>query len=182
MSAAVGSRLPRALRPRGVGKTTCARIFAKAINRLNPTGLEACNECESCSSFNEGRSLNIHELDAASNNSVEDIRTLDRTGAHHPAGRALLGIHHRRGGHAQAVLNAFLKRRARCRPHTRSSSSRRPKNTRSSRPSSLRCQIYDFNRIQVEDGGRIPQIHRLAGRHRGRRRVAQPHRPESRRG
>lgn len=62
--------------PRGVGKTTCARIFAKAINCLNPNGSEACNECESCRSFNEGRSLNIHELDAASNNSVEDIRTL----------------------------------------------------------------------------------------------------------
>ena len=62
--------------PRGVGKTTCARIFAKAINCLSPDGTEACNECESCRSFNEGRSLNIHELDAASNNSVEDIRTL----------------------------------------------------------------------------------------------------------
>ena len=62
--------------PRGVGKTTCARIFAKAINCLSPHGAEACNECESCRSFGEGRSLNIHELDAASNNSVEDIRTL----------------------------------------------------------------------------------------------------------
>ena len=62
--------------PRGVGKSTCARIFAKAINCLAPDGAEACNECESCRSFNEGRSLNIHELDAASNNSVEDIRSL----------------------------------------------------------------------------------------------------------
>ena len=62
--------------PRGVGKTTCARIFAKAINCLAPDGAEACNECESCRSFNEGRSLNIHELDAASNNSVDDIRNL----------------------------------------------------------------------------------------------------------
>ncbi|MEE1222709.1 MAG: AAA family ATPase, partial [Bacteroidaceae bacterium] len=63
--------------PRGVGKTTCARIFAKTINCLNPTPRgEACCTCESCRSFEEGRSMNIHELDAASNNSVEDIREL----------------------------------------------------------------------------------------------------------
>ena len=63
--------------PRGVGKTTCARIFAKTINCLNPTEEhESCNECESCVAFNEQRSYNIHELDAASNNSVEDIRTI----------------------------------------------------------------------------------------------------------
>ena len=63
--------------PRGVGKTSCARIFAKTINCLHPTAEgEACNECESCRAFNEGRSLNIVELDAASNNSVDDIRNL----------------------------------------------------------------------------------------------------------
>ena len=63
--------------PRGVGKTTCARIFAKAINCLNPTpDGEACNECESCQAFNEQRSYNIFELDAASNNSVENIKSL----------------------------------------------------------------------------------------------------------
>ena len=63
--------------PRGVGKTTCARIFAKTINCLNPTpDHDACNQCESCVAFNEQRSFNIHELDAASNNSVEDIRSL----------------------------------------------------------------------------------------------------------
>ena len=62
--------------PRGVGKTTCARIFAKAINCLHPVGAEACDKCDSCLSFNENRSLNIHELDAASNNSVDDIRSL----------------------------------------------------------------------------------------------------------
>ena len=63
--------------PRGVGKTTCARIFAKTINCLSPKADgEACNQCESCLAFNEQRSLNIHELDAASNNSVEEIRAL----------------------------------------------------------------------------------------------------------
>ncbi|MBQ5834501.1 MAG: AAA family ATPase, partial [Bacteroidaceae bacterium] len=63
--------------PRGVGKTTCARIFAKTINCLSPTPVgDACNTCESCTAFNEQRSYNIHELDAASNNSVEDIRQL----------------------------------------------------------------------------------------------------------
>ena len=63
--------------PRGVGKTTCARIFAKTINCLHPSDNgEACDECESCKAFNEQRSLNIHELDAASNNSVEEIRAL----------------------------------------------------------------------------------------------------------
>ena len=63
--------------PRGVGKTTCARIFAKAINCMSPTAEgEACNECESCKAFNEQRSFNIFELDAASNNSVEHIKTL----------------------------------------------------------------------------------------------------------
>ena len=63
--------------PRGVGKTTCARIFAKAINCLNPgQNGEPCDECESCRAFNENRSYNIHELDAASNNSVDDMRSL----------------------------------------------------------------------------------------------------------
>ncbi|HOI33113.1 MAG TPA: AAA family ATPase, partial [Bacteroidales bacterium] len=63
--------------PRGVGKTTCARIMAKTINCLNPTpAMEACDQCESCISFNRSNSFNIHELDAASNNSVEDIRNL----------------------------------------------------------------------------------------------------------
>ncbi len=86
--------------PRGVGKTTCARIFAKAINCLAPHGAEACNECESCRSFNEGRSLNIHEPGRR----VEQLRGghphAHRTSAHHPAGGPLLGVHHRRGPHA----------------------------------------------------------------------------------
>ena len=67
--------------PRGVGKTTCARILAKTINCQNITdNAEACDECESCKSFNSSRSFNIHELDAASNNKVDDIRTLNRPG------------------------------------------------------------------------------------------------------
>lgn len=81
--------------PRGVGKTTCARIFAKAINCMNPTADgEACNECESCRAMNEGRSMNIFELDAASNNSVENIRQLMEQTQIPPTDRPLQGVHH----------------------------------------------------------------------------------------
>ncbi len=96
--------------PRGVGKTTCARIFAKAINCLNPNGSEACNECESCRSFNEGRSLNIHELDAASNNSVEDIRTLiEQVRIIPQVGRYSVFIIDEVHMLSAAAFNAFLK-------------------------------------------------------------------------
>lgn len=75
--------------PRGVGKTTCARIFAKTINCFHPTAdHEACNACESCVAFNEQRSYNIHELDAASNNGVDDIG-IDRTGTHSASNREI---------------------------------------------------------------------------------------------
>ena len=75
---------------RGVGKTTTARILLKTINCLNPLpNGEACNECESCVAFNEQRSYNIHELDAASNNSVEDIRSPDRPSTHTSTNRTL---------------------------------------------------------------------------------------------
>ena len=96
--------------PRGVGKTTCARIFAKAINCLAPDGTEACNECESCRSFNEGRSLNIHELDAASNNSVEDIRTLiEQVRIIPQVGRYSVFIIDEVHMLSAAAFNAFLK-------------------------------------------------------------------------
>ena len=96
--------------PRGVGKTTCARIFAKAINCLAPDGAEACNECESCRSFNEGRSLNIHELDAASNNSVDDIRNLiEQVRILPQGGRYSVFIIDEVHMLSAAAFNAFLK-------------------------------------------------------------------------
>lgn len=97
--------------PRGVGKTTCARILAKAINCTNPPeDGEACNACESCTGFNEGRSLNIHELDAASNNSVEDIRKIIDQVRYVPAtGRKSVFIIDEVHMLSSAAFNAFLK-------------------------------------------------------------------------
>ena len=121
--------------PRGVGKTTCARIFAKAINCLAPDGAEACNECESCRSFNEGRSLNIHELDAASNNSVEDIRTLiEQVRIIPQVGRYSVFIIDEVHMLSAAAFNAFLKTLEE--PPPPSSFWRPPRNTRSSPRSS----------------------------------------------
>lgn len=138
--------------PRGVGKTTCARIFAKTINCENPTSdYEACNECESCLSFNEQRSYNIHELDAASNNSVEDIRNLieqvripPQIGTHSvyiidevhmlsaQAFNAFLKTLEEPPGYAIFVLATTEKHKI--------------------LPTILsRCQIFDFNRIKVND-------------------------------
>ena len=138
--------------PRGVGKTTCARIFAKAINCLNPNGSEACNECESCRSFNEGRSLNIHELDAASNNSVEDIRTLiEQVRILPQGGRYSVFIIDEVHMLSAAAFNAFLKTLEEPPAHAIFILATTEKHKII--PTILsRCQIYDFNRIRVEDG------------------------------
>ena len=138
--------------PRGVGKTTCARIFAKAINCLSPNGSEACNECESCRSFNEGRSLNIHELDAASNNSVEDIRTLiEQVRIIPQVGRYSVFIIDEVHMLSAAAFNAFLKTLEEPPAHAIFILATTEKHKII--PTILsRCQIYDFNRIRVEDG------------------------------
>ena len=137
--------------PRGVGKTTCARIFAKAINCLSPHGAEACNECESCRSFNEGRSLNIHELDAASNNSVEDIRTLiDQVRIIPQVGRYSVFIIDEVHMLSAAAFTAFLKTLEEPPAHAIFILATTEKHK--ILPTILsRCQIYDFNRIRVED-------------------------------
>ena len=137
--------------PRGVGKTTCARIFAKAINCLAPDGAEACNECESCRSFNEGRSLNIHELDAASNNSVEDIRTLiEQVRIIPQVGRYSVFIIDEVHMLSAAAFNAFLKTLEEPPAHAIFILATTEKHKII--PTILsRCQIHDFNRIRVED-------------------------------
>ncbi|MBQ5635403.1 MAG: DNA polymerase III subunit gamma/tau [Alistipes sp.] len=137
--------------PRGVGKTTCARIFAKAINCLHPVGAEACNECDSCRSFNEGRSLNIHELDAASNNSVEDIRNLiEQVRVIPQIGHYSVFIIDEVHMLSQAAFNAFLKTLEEPPQHAIFILATTEKHKII--PTILsRCQIYDFNRIRVED-------------------------------
>ena len=134
-----------------MGKTTCARIFAKAINCLHPHGAEACNECESCRSFNEGRSLNIHELDAASNNSVEDIRTLiEQVRIIPQVGRYSVFIIDEVHMLSAAAFNAFLKTLEEPPAHAIFILATTEKHKII--PTILsRCQIYDFNRIRVED-------------------------------
>ena len=138
--------------PRGVGKTTCARIFAKAINCLNAKGGEACNECESCRSFNEGRSLNVHELDAASNNSVDDIRNLiEQVRIIPQQGRYSVFVIDEVHMLSAAAFNAFLKTLEEPPRHAIFILATTEKHKII--PTILsRCQIYDFNRIKVEDG------------------------------
>ena len=138
--------------PRGVGKTTCARIFAKTINCLHPTeNGEACNECESCSAFNEQRSYNIHELDAASNNSVEDIRSLiEQVRIPPQIGRYKVYIIDEVHMLSQAAFNAFLKTLEEPPHHAIFILATTEKHK--ILPTILsRCQIYDFNRISVND-------------------------------
>ena len=138
--------------PRGVGKTTCARIFAKAINCLNPQNGEACNECESCRSFNEGRSLNVHELDAASNNSVDDIRNLiEQVRIIPQQGSYSVFVIDEVHMLSAAAFNAFLKTLEEPPRHAIFVLATTEKHKII--PTILsRCQIYDFNRIKVEDG------------------------------
>ena len=138
--------------PRGVGKTTCARIFAKTINCLNPTANgEACNECESCKAFNEQRSFNIHELDAASNNSVDDIRNLvDQVRIPPQIGKYSVYIVDEVHMLSAAAFNAFLKTLEEPPSHAIFILATTEKHKII--PTILsRCQIYDFNRITIND-------------------------------
>lgn len=138
--------------PRGVGKTTCARIFAKTINCLNPTAQgEACNECESCRAFNEQRSFNIHELDAASNNSVDDIRNLvDQVRIPPQIGKYSVYIVDEVHMLSAAAFNAFLKTLEEPPAHAIFILATTEKHKII--PTILsRCQIYDFNRITIND-------------------------------
>ncbi len=138
--------------PRGVGKTTCARILAKTINCFNISEkTEACNQCESCTSFNEQHSFNIHELDAASNNSVEDIRNLvDQVRIPPQVGDRKIYIIDEVHMLSQAAFNAFLKTLEEPPAHAIFILATTEKHKII--PTILsRCQIFDFKRIQVED-------------------------------
>ena len=138
--------------PRGVGKTTCARIFAKTINCLHPTeDGEACNACESCVAFNEQRSYNIHELDAASNNSVDDIRQLvEQVRIPPQIGKYKVYIIDEVHMLSASAFNAFLKTLEEPPRHAIFILATTEKHK--ILPTILsRCQIYDFQRISVED-------------------------------
>ena len=138
--------------PRGVGKTTCARIFAKTINCMTPTADgEACNQCESCVAFNEQRSYNIYELDAASNNSVDDIRQLvEQVRIPPQIGKYKVYIIDEVHMLSASAFNAFLKTLEEPPRHAIFILATTEKHK--ILPTILsRCQIYDFNRISVED-------------------------------
>ena len=138
--------------PRGVGKTTCARIFAKTINCTNPTeNGEPCNQCESCQSFNQQRSYSIYELDAASNNSVEDIRSLNEQVRIPPqVGKYKVYIIDEVHMLSQAAFNAFLKTLEEPPAHAIFILATTEKHKII--PTILsRCQIYDFSRIEAGD-------------------------------
>lgn len=138
--------------PRGVGKTTCARIFAKAINCLHPTADgEACDECESCKAFNEGRSYNVFELDAASNNSVENIKTLmEQTRIPPQIGKYKVFIIDEVHMLSTSAFNAFLKTLEEPPAHVIFILATTEKHK--ILPTIIsRCQIYDFERMTVTD-------------------------------
>ena len=140
--------------PRGVGKPTCARIFAKAINCMSPTAEgEACNQCESCTAFNEQRSYNIHELDAASNNSVDDIRQLvEQVRIPPQIGKYKVYIIDEVHMLSASAFNAFLKTLEEPPRHAIFILATTEKHK--ILPTILsRCQIYDFNRINVDETG-----------------------------
>lgn len=137
---------------RGVGKTTTARILAKTINCTNRTAdIEACNECESCKSFNEGASLNVYELDAASNNTVEDIRNLiEQVRIAPQLGTHKVYIIDEVHMLSNAAFNAFLKTLEEPPAHAIFILATTEKHKII--PTILsRCQIFDFNRIKVKD-------------------------------